>query len=997
MLEKNERQNRGVTACEESDFWEPLTLGEHLKRWAEAYRDRVALVEQETQVTYEELDRKADELAAGLVHIGIQKGDHVVVQLPNRISFVVACFALFRMGALPVLALPAHREKELDGIFSLAQPVAYLIPEVFLGFDYRHMAERLVRNHPSVRFVIADGNSGEANGLLRLADLGRPAAALEPPACADTALLLLSGGTTGVPKLIPRTHADYAFNAQAAAARCALTSRSVYLAVLPVAHNFPLCCPGILGTLSAGGKVVMCATTSCDEAFPLIAKERVTITALVPALLKLWLEELEWDKASDLSSLEVIQAGGALLDEAVAKRVRPEMNCQLQQVFGMAEGLICCTSLDDPDDVIHSGQGRPLSRDDAIRIVDEADNDVASGVYGELLVSGPYTIKGYYKAAEQNRQSFTSDGYYRSGDRARRTKDGRIQVGGRIKELINRAGEKIVPAEIEAYLCEHPDIQEAVLIGLPDEQLGERSCACLITNSPDLALPDIHRFFQAKGIARYQTPDQIELVDYWPLTSVGKIDKAQLKQRAAAKAKRERDPDMLLYHEETFRFTQDVFTAAARIAESGLEETYVLYENGAELSLGMGVRAMISVDAEAATLAFAGRTQQFRQASLSDNMEQAFSQVAIRNWRAYGIANFGLARHHHGLPLLAEDPCLLKLFIPEAEVRFAYDAVLLRALDPSRLAELGSLVKRILAEGTDPDWASRLERGKSNFPEAFTHNADVYMKTVDKAVQEIRQRAYHKVILSRKIPLGRELDMVASYIAGRKVNTPARSFLLSLDGLQAAGFSPETVVEVDEAGWVSTYPLAGTRSAGRSQEEQGHLRADLLSDPKEIAEHAVSVKLAFEELEQVCEPGSISVHDFMSVASRGTVQHLASRLKGKLKPGYQAWHAFHALYPAVTASGIPKKAAIEAIGRLEAQPRNLYSGCVMTVDSDGAMDTALVLRTIFQQEGRAWLQAGAGVVEMSVPFRELEETREKLSSFCMELIASPIMEKARSK
>ena len=159
-----------------------------------------------------------------------------------------------------------------------------------------------------------------------------------------------------------------------------------------------------------------------------------------------------------------------------------------------------------------------------------------------------------------------------------------------------------------------------------------------------------------------------------------------------------------------------------------------------------------------------------------------------------------------------------------------------------------------------------------------------------------------------------------------------------------------------------------------------------MHDPKEIAEHAVSVKLAFEELQSVCEAETIAVSDFMSVAHRGTVQHIASRLKGKLKAGYNSWHAFNALFPAVTASGIPKRESLEAIGRFEPHSRNLYSGCVLTFDSDGALDAALVLRTIFQKDNNAWLHTGAGIVGMSVPARELEETREKLSSYARQLV-----------
>lgn len=529
--------NRELSSCAEQyerlGYWEPLTLGQQLASWTRKHSENIALVEGGRRLTYRELDQKADELAWGFHQLGIKKGDNVVVQLPNRISFVLTCFALFRLGVRPVMALPAHREAELDGIFSLARPVAYIIADHYLGFDYQPLAERLQQRHSSVRWIIVDGQS--TNGYLSLDGISGPPAELPSPSHRDIALLLLSGGTTGTPKLIPRTHADYAYNAKACARRCQLDSHSVYLAVLPVAHNFPLCCPGILGTLSAGGRVVLCPTTSCEEAFALIEEEKVTITALVPALANLWLEVLEWDTVSDISSLEVLQVGGAMLDARIAQRITSELGCKLQQVFGIAEGLICCTSLDDDEKTVLGCQGRPLAADDEIRIVDQNGQAVGPGEYGELLVRGPYTIRGYYRAPEQNSKCFTVDGFYCSGDKARMTPEGNIQIGGRIKEQINRAGEKIMPAEIEAHLLAHPDIRDAAVVGLADENLGERSCAYLITEEQDITLNAIHQFLRERGVARYKLPDQLERIEYWPLTSVGKVDKLKLKQMAEHK------------------------------------------------------------------------------------------------------------------------------------------------------------------------------------------------------------------------------------------------------------------------------------------------------------------------------------------------------------------------------------------------------------------------------------------------------------------------------
>lgn len=968
--------------------WEPLSLGDQLTLWAEKYNNRTALVEDNIRISYADLDRKASELAAGFFHLGIQKGDNVVVQLPNRISFITTCFGLFRMGARPVLALPAQRESELDGIFSLAKPVAHIIPDTFLGFDYQKMAERLHEKHPCIMNILTDGASANGRGL---DDITMVPASMPSPVPTDTALLLLSGGTTGTPKLIPRTHADYAYNARACAVRCRITPQSVYLAVLPVAHNFPLCCPGILGTLSAGGRVVLCRTTSCDEALPLIEKEGVTITALVPALVKLWLEELEWNDDIDLSSLEVLQVGGSMLDEALAKRIMPVMQCTLQQIYGMAEGLICCTALHDPEQVILSCQGRPISPEDDIKIVNESGEEVPAGEFGELLVRGPYTIRGYYRRPDPDFRDFTLDGFFRSGDRARITPEGNIHIGGRVREQINRAGEKINPMEIETYLRSHPDIGDAVLIGAPDDYLGERSCACLISANGGLSLNDIHRFLADKGVARYKLPDQIERVDCWPLTPVGKVDKSRLRELAVAQREKQEE-GIARYREENIDFNGDPLQAAIHIAQTELFKEYMLYENQGELSLGLGIHALITIDARHTTLAINGIVNRLKNGILSETINAACALIKVENWRAYGIANYELARYNNGLSLPDPNQCLLKLFIPKVELRFRAGVALLRAMEEVNFHAMREMLQSMAANprqaGAPARLVPRIDGTKLSFADLDSHDAEHYRKIVEESVEEIRAKKYLKVILSRKIPLDRELDMFASYLAGRKVNSPARSFLFNLGDLTAAGFSPETVVEVDDRGRVSTQPLAGTRALSPCQEESERLREELLNDSKEIAEHAVSVKLAFEELSEVCAAGSVTVSDFMSIAHRGTVQHIASRLRGDLRPGLNPWHAFNALFPAVTASGIPKKESVDAIGRFERHPRNLYSGCVLTYDSNGALEAALVLRTIFQKDRKAWLHVGAGIVEMSEPSRELTETCEKLQSFSRQLVCT---------
>ncbi len=310
-----------------------------------------------------------------------------------------------------------------------------------------------------------------------------------------------------------------------------MSPQSVYLAALPVSHNFPLACPGILGTLSVGGKVVMAKTADDDEAFALIEQEKVTITALVPPLAKLWLEAKEWDE-TDISSLQVLQIGGSRLEEKVARQITPTLGCQLQQVFGMAEGLLCYTRLGDDIETVVTTQGKPLSTTDQIRILAPDGSPVAPGEAGELLTKGPYTIKGYYLAEEHNKKAFTQEGFYRSGDLVRQTANGYLIVEGRLKEQINRAGEKIAIAEIEELLAEHPDVIDCVLIPVPDERLGERSCAFVISDNPVCDLQQVQQFLTQHGLPRYKQPDRLEHIAIWPLTTVGKVNKQALSQLA---------------------------------------------------------------------------------------------------------------------------------------------------------------------------------------------------------------------------------------------------------------------------------------------------------------------------------------------------------------------------------------------------------------------------------------------------------------------------------
>ncbi|MEU3754272.1 (2,3-dihydroxybenzoyl)adenylate synthase [Streptomyces olivoreticuli] len=521
--------------------WRGETFGRMLRERALAHPDRIAIVDPADEArgkerrawTYGELDERADRLAAGFLAKGIAKGDRVVLQLPNVAEFFEVVFALFRIGALPVFALPAHRESEIRHFCAFTEAVAYVVPDTEAGFDHRELASKVRAEVATLRHVFVVGDPGEHTAL---ADVPRdPVPVEDGPHPEDLAFLQLSGGSTGVPKLIPRTHDDYIYSLRGSNEICAVDEHSVYLCALPAAHNFPLSSPGTLGALYAGARVVLTPSPSPDVAFPVIEREGVTLTGLVPPLALVWTEAAATTRY-DLSSLQVLLVGGAKFSEEAARRVTPALGCTLQQVFGMAEGLVNYTRLDDPFETIVTTQGRPISPDDEIRVVDDQDNDLPVGATGHLLTRGPYTIRGYWRAPEHNATAFTEDGFYRTGDIVRCTETGHLVVEGRAKDQINRGGEKVAAEEIENHILAHPAVHDAAVVSMPDAYLGERTCAYVVLRAGAAPVKSlaIKKFVRERGLAAYKVPDRVEFVEEFPQTGIGKVSKKDLRAAISA-------------------------------------------------------------------------------------------------------------------------------------------------------------------------------------------------------------------------------------------------------------------------------------------------------------------------------------------------------------------------------------------------------------------------------------------------------------------------------
>ena len=527
-------------AYAEAGWWRGRALGAELSAAADARPDATALVDGATRLSYRELTTRADALASRLTdELGLRRGDRIVVQLPNIWPFVVLTLGCLRAGIVPVLALPAHRQHELAHLCAHSEARALAVPGVLRGFDHQDMAGELRASSATLRHVLVAADQvrpGHTDLAALCAEPAGPASHrarwdADQPGARDVAVFLLSGGTTGLPKLIARTHNDYAYNARASAELCGLDASTVYLGTLPASHNFPLACPGILGTLLSGGRVVMLPSPQPESVFAAVAAEGVTIAAVVPAVAQRWLAYADEHGARALGSLRVLQVGGARLADELARRVRPVLGATLQQVFGMAEGLLNYTRLDDPDEVICGTQGRPLSPGDEVRIVDGAGQDLPDGVPGALLTRGPYTPRGYYRAPEQNARAFTPDGWYASGDIVRRRPDGNLVVEGRDKDMINRAGEKISAEEVENLVYRLPGISQVAAVAAPDTELGERVCVFVVPQAgAQITLDAIRAGMAAAGVARYKWPERLEVAAELPVTKVGKLDKKALRE-----------------------------------------------------------------------------------------------------------------------------------------------------------------------------------------------------------------------------------------------------------------------------------------------------------------------------------------------------------------------------------------------------------------------------------------------------------------------------------
>jgi 2,3-dihydroxybenzoate-AMP ligase len=521
--------------------WGTRSLPTAFRQAAMTYAERTALITPDTRLTYRELDARSDAVAVGLLSSGLRPGERVLLQLTNSAAAVVAWYGLLKAGLIPVCTLAIHRRLEIEQIGRKSGAVAHLVQADFPGFDLVGLAREVAGLLPAMRQVLTVG-AAPGTPDLRIEDLedhrvsdAEHAGLLEIAESLDIhgpAVLQLSGGTTGTPKIIPRLHAEYRYNADLTSRWWGHTEHSVLAFGLPLAHNAALA-NGLHAAHGAGAALLL-ATPAADVMLPLMAEHGATWTMSPPGLASEYLSHPAFDDA-------VARLGTWVLTAArVPRPVFDELSergVHVTQAFGMSEGLFLFTPLDAPADLRAETVGVPISPLDEVRVLRPGtDDEVAEGETGELAARGPYTIRGYLAAPDRDRDAFTADGFYRSGDlvRARRY-DGTLSysIEGRIKDLIDRGGEKINAEEVELLVASHPAVAEMALVGMPDPRLGERGCAYVVPRDPrhPPTLADLCAYLEAEGLAKYKWPERLELTDALPRTQIGKVAKADLRAR----------------------------------------------------------------------------------------------------------------------------------------------------------------------------------------------------------------------------------------------------------------------------------------------------------------------------------------------------------------------------------------------------------------------------------------------------------------------------------
>ena len=520
-------------AYRQQGLWGDASLADYWQQTARAMPDKIAVVDNHgASYTYSALDHAASCLANWMLAKGIESGDRIAFQLPGWCEFTVIYLACLKIGAVSVPLLPSWREAELVWVLNKCQAKMFFAPTLFKQTRPVDLILPLQNQLPQLQQIVGVDKLAPATSSLSLSQIiadNTPLTTAITTHGDELAAVLFTSGTEGLPKGVMLTHNNILASERAYCARLNLTWQDVFMMPAPLGHATGFL-HGVTAPFLIGARSVLLDIFTPDACLALLEQQRCTCMLGATPFVYDLLNVLEKQPA-DLSALRFFLCGGTTIPKKVARECQ-QLGIKLLSVYGSTESSPhAVVNLDDPLSRFMHTDGYAAAGVE-IKVVDDARKTLPPGCEGEEASRGPNVFMGYFDEPELTARALDEEGWYYSGDLCRMDEAGYIKITGRKKDIIVRGGENISSREVEDILLQHPKIHDACVVAMPDERLGERSCAYVVLKAPhhSLSLEEVVAFFSRKRVAKYKYPEHIVVIEKLPRTASGKIQKFLLRK-----------------------------------------------------------------------------------------------------------------------------------------------------------------------------------------------------------------------------------------------------------------------------------------------------------------------------------------------------------------------------------------------------------------------------------------------------------------------------------
>ncbi|EPT2959852.1 medium-chain fatty-acid--CoA ligase [Escherichia coli] len=520
-------------AYRQQGLWGDASLADYWQQTARAMPDKIAVVDNHgASYTYSALDHAASCLANWMLAKGIESGDRIAFQLPGWCEFTVIYLACLKIGAVSVPLLPSWREAELVWVLNKCQAKMFFAPTLFKQTRPVDLILPLQNQLPQLQQIVGVDKLAPATSSLSLSQIIADNTSLTTAITThgdELAAVLFTSGTEGLPKGVMLTHNNILASERAYCARLNLTWQDVFMMPAPLGHATGFL-HGVTAPFLIGARSVLLDIFTPDACLALLEQQRCTCMLGATPFVYDLLNVLEKQPA-DLSALRFFLCGGTTIPKKVARECQ-QRGIKLLSVYGSTESSPhAVVNLDDPLSRFMHTDGYAAAGVE-IKVVDDARKTLPPGCEGEEASRGPNVFMGYFDEPELTARALDEEGWYYSGDLCRMDEAGYIKITGRKKDIIVRGGENISSREVEDILLQHPKIHDACVVAMPDERLGERSCAYVVLKAPhhSLSLEEVVAFFSRKRVAKYKYPEHIVVIEKPPRTASGKIQKFLLRK-----------------------------------------------------------------------------------------------------------------------------------------------------------------------------------------------------------------------------------------------------------------------------------------------------------------------------------------------------------------------------------------------------------------------------------------------------------------------------------